>query len=80
MTASVNTSASTTIISKKKESLGSGKQYLAGMSGENAARKGGGDAQSTAPLDATQQRLLNKQKEAEERRRQKTVGKAGGRD
>ena len=56
---------------EKKESLGSGKQYLAGMSGENAARKGSGDAQSTAPLDATQQRLLNKQKEAEERRRQR---------
>ena len=56
---------------EKKESLGSGKQYLAGMSGENAARKGSGDAQSTAPLDATQQRLLNKQREAEERRRQR---------
>ena len=42
------------LLSRKKESLGSGKQYLAGMSGENAARKGSGDAQSTAPLDATQ--------------------------
>ena len=41
------------------------------MGNENAARGGGGDAQSTAPLDASQQRLLNKQKEAEERRRQR---------
>ena len=56
---------------EKKESLGSGKQYLADMGSENAARGGGGDAQSTAPLDASQQRLLNKQKEAEERRRQR---------
>lgn len=56
---------------EKKESLGSGKQYLADLGSENAARGGGGDAQSTAPLDASQQRLLNKQKEAEERRRQR---------
>lgn len=56
---------------EKKESLGSGKQYLADLGNENAARGGGGDAQSTAPLDASQQRLLNKQKEAEERRRQR---------
>ncbi len=60
---------------EKKEALGSGKQYLSGMSGENEGKKNGTDAQSAAPPDASQQRLLNKQKEAEERRRQRQIEK-----
>lgn len=60
---------------EKKEALGSGKQYLSGMSSENEGKKNGTDAQSAAPLDASQQRLLNKQKEAEERRRQRQIEK-----
>ena len=60
---------------EKKEALGSGKQYLSGMSSENAGKKSGTDVQSAAPLDASQQRILNKQKEAEERRRQRQIEK-----
>ena len=55
---------------EKKESLGSGRQYLSEMNGENAGQRSAG-AQPAAPLDASRQRLLNKQKEAEERRRQR---------
>ena len=60
---------------EKKEALGSGKQYLSGMSSENTDKKNGADAQSAAPPDASRQRLLNKQKEAEERRRRRQIEK-----
>ena len=40
---------------EKKEALGSGKQYLSGMSSENTDKKNGADAQSAAPPDAASQ-------------------------
>ena len=60
---------------EKKEQLGSGKKYLNEMREDSAAAIEAARVRSEANLSAAEQRALNKQREAEERRRMRLLEK-----